>query len=241
MISDSLGNKSSGEFGSWGNYLKFHFEGKELFIALAPFDKGTDNRVLYGPDNFQLINTPYLQKQYHATLHAEDELTLETVNHRKKKVAYHFVNESRYYKDLEQVSNLRDYEKLILEVSYLKSAQGYYLSSYYLIGNSILNLLPSPQFIDKQYFSLGSYLEANFRISLIHFMELKGKETIIEFDVSEQGIENVSIGQRLGDEIDFQLYGLIKGMSKKWQPLRVNGKTIDTRLRLKISFSYVEK
>ena len=34
-ITDSLGNPASGEFGGSRNFLKFQFEGRRLFIALA--------------------------------------------------------------------------------------------------------------------------------------------------------------------------------------------------------------
>jgi hypothetical protein len=71
--------------------------------------------------------------------------------------------------------------------------------------------------------------------------EINGKETVFEFDVTGRGIENISIIEKLGDEIDFQIYDLIRGMNKKWEPLVVNGKIMITRLRIKLSFSYKER
>ena len=240
-ITDSLGNWSNGEFGSAKNFLKFQFEGKRLFIALSPFDKGSNNRILYYEDYFSLVNSSLHQTQYRVKLLTADSLILETVTIKSKKATYQFVSSAAYSKDLNQVSNVRQYDKLILEMTYVKSALGYYFSSYYLIDNSILNLLPCPSFVDKEFFSLGSYLEANLRIPLMTMKELNGKETIFEFDVTDNGIENIAIVENLGDEIDFQIYDLIRGMNKKWQPLIVNGNVMITRLRLNLSFSYKEQ
>ena len=239
-ITDSLGNPASGEFGGPRNFLKFQFEGRRLFIALSPFDKGANFRITYTENYFDLVNSSHSQKQYRVKLLTKESLLLETVANNKKTI-YHFTNSFKYTNDLDQVSNVRHYEKLILEMTYVKSANGYYFSSYYLIDNSILNLLPSPLFVDKEFFSLGSYLEANLRIPLMTMKDLNGRETVFEFDVTDKGIENISILEKLGDEVDFQIYDLIRGMNKKWEPLVVDNKVRITRLRLKLSFSFKEQ
>jgi hypothetical protein len=241
LITDSLRNRAEGEFGGPNNYLKFQFEGKKLLIALAPFDKGTSHRVFYNKDYFEILNPNFQQKKYRFKLLVDEVLYLETINSRKQVITYKFVNASRYLKDIDQVRNVREYEGLIFEINYMKEASGYYLSTYYLIDNSVLNLLPSPTFSDKLYFSLGSYLEANLRIPWEHLKTLGGKEAAFEFDVVEKGIENIAIVKKLGDEIDFQFFDLLKGTSKKWEPLMVSGKPVDTRVRLTISFQFKEK
>ena len=237
---DSLGRPVMGEFGGPRNFLKFQFDGDKFFVALAPFDKGAGHRVSFKEDYFDLVNSPLNQKRYHVKSLTDKGLILETTS-KNSKIYYRLVNAKQYSRDLDQISTLRVYDKLIIEIAYVKSAFGYYMSSYYLIDNSILNLLPSPVFIDKQYFSLGAYLEANLRIPTIQLVDLKDQETIFEFDVTENGIANISIAKKLGGDADFYIYDLIKEMSKKWTPLIVDGKFYDTRIQLKLSFTYVEK
>jgi hypothetical protein len=240
-IVDSTGVLASGEIGGPSNYLKFEFEAKKLFIALAPFDKGSNNRVAYREDYFELLNTSFSQKRYKVRQLTAETLVLETVAPNNKVVFYHFVNASKYARDLEQVSNFREYKKLILEITYINGALGYYISSYYLLDNSILNLLPGPVFVDEQSLSFGYYLGANLRLMFADLKELKDKETAMEFDVTGNGIENISITRKLGDEIDFQLFDLVRTTSKKWKPLELGGKIIETRIKINISFSYKEE
>jgi hypothetical protein len=170
-ITDSLRNRPEGEFGGPNNYLKFQFEGKKLLIALAPFDKGTDHRITYGKDYFEIMNPNFSQKNYRLKLLAGEVLFLETVNARKQTITYKFINASKYLKDIEHIRSVREYEGLIFEINHLKEASGYYLSTYYLIDNSVLNLLPGPMFSDKQFFSLGTYLgnSKNIRRQRNHF------------------------------------------------------------------------
>ena len=238
-VTDSLGKGVNGVFGGSRNFLKFHFEKKKLFIALAPFDKGTANKIKYGPDYFELVNAPLSQPKYIVKLLSTEGLILETTD-ASKKIYYQFVNINKYRRNLDQVSNVRSYEELIIEMRFERAVFGYAINSYYRIDNSVLNLLPCPLFSDPQYFSLGAYLESTLRISLRQMKDLNDKATIFEFDVTDRGIENITIVEKLGEEIDFQIYDWIRGMHEKWKPLVVDGETYHTRIRLKILFLYQE-
>lgn len=238
-ITTADGHPAIGEFGTARNYLRFKFEGNKLFISHTPFDVGCSVRVRYGEDYFELLNTQFSQTEYKIKRSDDETLELETQANKKQKIIYRFVSGKKYLKDLDQISNTRHYEKIILQTT--KSELGYYLNSFYLIDNSILNLLPCPQFVTKEYSSLGVYLESNLNFKLGTLLSLTDKESVFEFDVTSQGIENISIVERLGDEVDFRIFDIVRGMSKMWEPLIVDGKPMITRIRLTVSFTYKEQ
>ncbi len=49
-VTDSLNHKIASEFGEADRYLRFSFQGKYLYIAQAPFDRGINFPLHYGQD-----------------------------------------------------------------------------------------------------------------------------------------------------------------------------------------------
>lgn len=239
-ITDSLGNKEGGEFGNARNYLKFSFGKRKVFIALAPFDKGLEMYVDYGGSYFRPRNPNLTQSQYDVISLEEHEMVLQTRTYKQKKIFYHFVNQRKYSQELKQISKFREFGEVIIGINYVKQYEAFHLVSYYAIDNSILNVLPYPQFNDKDFSTVGSYLEQNLVLQSSEIKSLPGKEMIIEFDVTQEGIENILVTKKVNDDLDFRFHELVWGMRKKWLPVMLDGKMIETRIRFEFSFVYKE-
>lgn len=238
-IVDSIGQAATGELGTSINYLKFRFKGSRLFIAQAPFDVGTVAFLGFRDNYFYLIGVQFIQTQYYVISVDESNMVLRT-SHLGKTITYHFSNQNKYSVDLDQIRNFRDVGQITISLTYWKDNGNFFRNTFYLIENSLLNLIPCPQFNSKEFTAFGEYIGSNLIFPETFTFKVNSNELIIEFDVTPVGVENIEIVVGLSPEMDAEIYDLIGKSSKKWAPLVYQGKAIDTRIRIGFLFIYNE-
>jgi hypothetical protein len=238
-ITDSVGHETDGDLGAATDYLKFKFKGSRLYIIQAPFDVGTTVWLNFRDNYFELTKLGLTQLNYRVISISENEMILRTVNLGKTK-NYHFVNQKIYALQLNQLSNFRNFGQIIVRFTSMKDSGLFFQDTFYQIDNSILNLVPSPQFNGGELPTFRNYLDSKFFMPKSFNTKEVPNELIIEFDVLEDGMQNIEIVKRLDNDLDTQVFDIMKKVSEQWIPLMHEEKVIETRIRLRFLFMYIE-
>jgi hypothetical protein len=241
-ITDSVGRVADGELGASNSYLKFRFRQTKLFITQAPFDIGTMLWLNFGEDSFDLIGVEDKLKQfkYKVVSINTKQMILRTVNHKNKTITYQFANQNDYANNLDELTHFRDLGKIVLNFTYYPADNTFFQYASYQIENSLLNLIPSPLFNGKEFPTFATYFEARFLLPRSFDIKTNSKTMIVEFDVSDQGIENIVVVEGVQQELDEQVFNVILDSRKRWTPVLYEGKVIKTRIRLGFLFLYSE-
>ena len=240
QVTDSVGNATDGELGASNNFLKFRIKGTKLFISQAPFDIGVAFWVRLGEKDVELIDVPEMsQIKYTVVLINEDRMVLRTM-FGKKTVHYHFANQKKYATGLDQLSSFRDFGVVEIDFVYLKMDGLAYTNVQYQIGNSLLNLVPAPEFKANEYLAFGQYFSSTCRLPSSFDTRANSKTLVAEFDVTKDGLENISIVEGIDYDLDVQVFEALRKSGKRWSPLVYEGKVINTRVRLGFLFTYSE-
>ena len=236
-ILDSNGNTTSGKFGSSDEYLKFNFAKGNLFITKAPFDMGIKMPIKFGNDYIDLFPQAVYQlpeRKYTVNSINDDSLVFITNNNNGENIYYHFNNQQRLLKSISN-NHITIDEGLII-IKHLKLSKGANRVSGYQISNKPENLYPSPIFNDKASATFGDYFSINFTFPKTYKPDTISDELIIDFDVTDKGVQNIKMIQGLNDEINASVIQIIEKTNNKWHPLKIDGQVINTTLRFHFVF-----
>lgn len=244
-ILDIKGNKVPGKFGDSDKYLKFSFNKSNLSITQAPFDMGIQMPVKIKDDFIDLFPGAVFElpeRIYTVKSIDNNNLVLTTKNENGQAIDYHFVNQKKFVDELKNEDRLNEDRLidngviLIKHLKLSKDADGDNRVSEYRIGNEKEKLFPCPIFVDSRSATFGRYFTINFVFPKTYQLGIVSQELIVEFEVTDEGVGNIRIIKGLSDEINGSVTKLIYGTSKKWEPLKVDGQIIKTRLRFHFIF-----
>jgi len=237
-IVDADGKPATGKFGESTDYLKFTFRKQNLAIPEAPFDRGFERGIVIDSnfiDQFPGAVIDFPERIYTVKKLNESELILATTNDKKEPFEYHFVNEKQL-----RSRQLTDttIDNGIIVIQHFKSKMGRNRVAEYAITNE--NLHVSPIYDDNISSGFGSYVTSHFEFPKNYPLEKLSSELIIDFNVDQNGADNIKVVEGIDKEIDASIVRLIEKTKNKWFPLKENGTAIKSVLRLRFVF-YFEK
>ena len=127
-----------------------------------------------------------------------------------------------------------------LQINQSKLTGFYYLRTFYVVDNKLLNRLPFPHFSSKQFESLGQFFELSIQLPPAGVEYLHDKEIEFEFVVYDFGLQNLRINAGIDPEFDRRFAEMLLQTASMWNAPHANGEVLDLRLTLKVVFSYKE-
>ncbi len=239
-ILDINGNKTSGKFGNFDAYLKFDFAKGNLSITRAPFDEGIKREIRFGSDYIDLFpQTAYWipESRYTVYLVTDDSLILKTNNNKNGIIYYYFINQQKLLKEIS--NNHVNFDEGLIVIKHLRSSKnshGANRVSDYKINNQLENLFPSPIFKDNSSDDFGDYFSTNFTFPKTYQPDTVSNELIVDFDVTDKGIENIKMIQGVDNEINASVIKIIEKTKNNWQPVKINGQLTNATLRFHFIF-----
>jgi len=239
-ILDTNGNITSGKFSNSNEYLKFSFVKGDLSITEAPFDMGIKMPIKYGDDYIDLFpeavyNVP--ERKYSIGSINNDSLILLTYNENGEKIFYHLINQAKLLKEVSTDKRVIDEGLIIIKcIKSSKNSNEGNNTSEYRISNDSENLYPGPIFNDNTFAAFGEYFTNNFVFPKTYPLDSVSNELIVDFDVTDKGVQNIKLIQGLNDEINATVIKLIEKTNKKWKPLEINKSSINATLRFHFIF-----
>lgn len=238
-VTDSAGHKIASEFGEPDRYLRFSFQGKYLYIAQAPFDRGIIFPVHYGQDFIdptfeRLWDMPDMF--YRVISLDSSKLILRTTSDKKQ---YLFINQNQFIPNPNIQKQSRDADILI--------SQQWQSANYLIINIDKENFYPSPRFKDDRYANWGEYLSRYFALHfnfspLAHSLsntspiDTLSYECMAEFEVTKKGLQNLKIIKGAHYEFNVAVFDAISLSRKNWHPVIFNDRYFPTRMRFKFTF-----
>lgn len=240
-IIDSLMLETNGEFGKSNEYLKFTFKKSNVSITEAPFDNGIEiNFFLNKKDSiidlFSGSVYSFLERKYKVKYISEKYLILQTKNFNNKSIFYVFTRQNKFPQLQHDTINLDCGTILIKHLKLDKNKKGANRVAEYFIKNNSSLFYPSPHFDDWASSEFGHYFSINFSFPDTYPINSLSKELIVGFDVTSKGAENINILQSCDTEIDQEALRVINKSKRKWKPVKINGKTYVTKLKLHFYF-----
>ncbi|MFZ1801045.1 MAG: hypothetical protein WAU24_14350 [Chitinophagaceae bacterium] len=239
-ILDTTGNKISGKFGSSDDYLKFDFAKGNLSITRAPFDEGIKMPIKFGNDYIDLFPQAVYdlpERKYTVYLVTDDSLILKTNNNMNESIYYYFINQQGLLKKISNNQiNIDEGFVIIKHLKLSKDSKGANRVSDYQINNQLENLYLSPIFNDNASAVFGDYFSINFTFPKTYQPDTISNELIIDFDVTDKGVQNIKMIQGLDDEINASVIKIIEMTKNKWQPVKIDGQLMDATLRFHFVF-----
>lgn len=240
QIIDSAGNKTIGKFGYSDEFLKFSFVKNSMFLIEAPFDKGIKLLLEYGKDYIDLFpGAIYELPERKYTIKSIDEsnLVLTTKNTEKQLIEYHFTNQADIKVDLSDENRFMDIGSIAIKHHKPdKDSHGANRVSEYKISNNKANFRVCPKFIDSESACFGDYFSINFKFPDSYKLDEISDELIVDFNVTGEGAQDIKIIKGLNEEMDASFIKTFEGTTKKWKPVIIDGKAVNTKLRLHFVF-----
>lgn len=229
-VIDSAGHTIASEFGDSDGYLRFTFQGKFLFVAQAPFDRGINFPVHYGQDFID----PFFERNwdmpelfYRVSSIDSSKLVLQATSEKKQ---YVFVNQKQYV----STTGIPSRNKNVL----IFISQQWMQSALYKINNiDQENLYPCPRFKDDRFSTLGNYLAFNFHFPKALLSDTLSLECVAEFDVFKKGIINLKIVKGSNYAFNTAIFDVMWMTRKNWTPIKVGSGFTTTHMRFKFVFS----
>lgn len=249
-IVDTKGNTASGKFGESNEYLKFSFAKGNLSITEAPFDTGIKMPIKYGTDNIDLFPQAVYElpeRKYIVKSVDSIQMILTTINENGESIEYEFLNQKTLYNKVQSENMVIDNGTIVIKhIRYSESndkgkinLKGTNKTSEYRISNKVESLFPSPIFNHPTSASLASHFTYYINLPENFKSGEMSDELVLEFEVLENGAENIRVVKSLDNEINSQIVDLIKKNRKHWKMLRINGKPTKSTLKLHFVFYLV--
>jgi hypothetical protein len=152
-------------------------------------------------------------------------------------IDYYFVNQLEYISELKNTDYIIDNGYIIIKhLKLSKDSKGANRVSEYRIENSKEHLSPCPIFKDSKSSNFGFYLSINFVFPKAYQLETVSDELIVDFDITDEGVNNIKIIKSLNQEMDTSISKIIAGTSKKWKPLLIDGQQLKVTMRFHLVF-----
>lgn len=246
-IVDEQGNKSEGKFGSSNEYLRFTFFGKKLTISEAPFDEGLTKNIKFDLPNFSfsVVNDFYFdlpenlpETEYRITELNDSLLILTTLNAKRKKISYRFLNQ----KLIASIPDLRGWNIIINHVN-LSHKYGSLSSKLglYSITNGLNNLQQVPKFRSKRAVNFGDALSNAIKLPENLPKGLVTNEIVLEFTVGIDGAKEFIIKRGHSPDFDKELLQALKKLAKNWHPVVINNSATESKMEFSLSLISSDK